>query len=113
MLWKQLSGLAAATALAVSLVHPVAAAEPVTDGQGAALHVSTVGLDLTQQADQARLKRRIAVAASKLCAEILDASSTTDPGFSDCFSRVAADARAQAELQIAAAQSRAMVATTH
>jgi UrcA family protein len=99
-----------AASLSLSLA-PLAAAAPASAPDSVALQVSTDGLDLTQQSDQARLRHRVSVAASRLCAQVTGATSLTDPGFEACFHQAAAEGRQQAEVRIAAAQGSALVAT--
>lgn len=112
MLAKRIFRIASfAASLSLSLA-PLAAAAPTGERNSVALQVSTAGLDLTQPSDQARLRHRVSVAASKLCAQVTGAASLTDPGFETCFHQAAAEGRQQAEMRIAAAQGNAMVATT-
>jgi UrcA family protein len=99
-----------AAALAIGLANPAAAATPATDSSMVELHVSTVGLDITKPADQALLRHRIAVAAAKLCAMVNDGAGLGEDSFNDCFQRTAGETRRQADAQIAALQSKAMVA---
>jgi UrcA family protein len=108
---KRILGLAGMAAwLAGGLAHPAAAMEPATDRSTVELRVSTSGLDLTKAADQALLRHRIAVAASKLCAMVNHTASLTDEGYDACFQKAAAEARRQADAQIAALQSKAIAA---
>jgi UrcA family protein len=112
MLVKRMLGIASiATVLGMSLAPAVAEA-PATGQNTVALHVNTAGLDLTQTKDQASLRHRVAVAASKLCSQVTGATSPTDPGFDACFHQANAEGRQQADIQIAAAQGGSMVATT-
>jgi len=101
--------LLAATVAALTLPAAAAPAPAATDD--VVRRVSTAGLNLTQAADRAILRHRIVVAALKVCKEVTDGDSLEQPGFRDCFQRSAAGALAQMDVQVAAARTRAMVAS--
>jgi UrcA family protein len=100
------SRLAAFISLA-AIVLP-AAAEAADQ---AAMSVSTSGVDLTNPAGQAVLSHRIAVAAHKLCAQVTTGDALSSDAYADCVGRATADGKAQLDSRIAAASTRAMVAS--
>lgn len=90
---------------------PAAAAPAQASPDEVVRRVSTAGLDLTQAADRAILRHRIDVAALNVCKEVTGDNSLEEPGFRDCFVRVASSAWTQMDVRVAAAKSRAMVAS--
>jgi UrcA family protein len=104
----------AAMALAVSAAAtlPAAAAAPDTSADIVVRNVGTAGLDLAKQADQARLRHRIAVAASKVCQEVTQGSDLASPAYTDCFLRAASDAWTELDTRVAAARSKSLVASS-
>ncbi len=97
-------------ALAAFLVPAAARADQSAVDSRSAV-VSTSGLDLATPQDQAVLRHRVAVAAHQVCEQVTQGDGMGSPGYTECFNRAKADARAQVEAQIAMANSRAMLAS--
>ena len=87
----------------------VASAEPAYGTQVAI--VSTTGMDASKPADQAILRHRIAVAAHRLCTQVTQQESLTSPAYTACVATATTDAKAQLGVQIAKANSSAMIAS--
>ncbi len=102
-----LSALAVVAAIAVPAA--ASAAQPSNDAQSAV--VSTTGLNASKQADQATLRHRIAVAANQVCGQVTQGDALTSSGYSECFGRAIADAKAQLDAQTANADDRAVIAS--
>ena len=117
LLWQSVNTLSrvslvaglAATLLAGFTQVPAIAGE-AADSPGYSLYVSTKGLDLSSKADLALLRHRIDHAASKVCEWVMDGRSATSPGFVDCFSRTASEARQQLAVKVADLRSKGVVA---
>jgi len=75
------------------------------------VNVSTSGVDITNPAGQALLTHRIAVAAHKLCDQVAEGDALSSDAYGDCVGRATADGKAQLDSRIAAASTRAMVAS--
>ncbi len=73
--------------------------------------VQTNDLNLAAQADQQTLRHRIHYAAMHVCAAVTNGPGASDTGYPDCFRVAFADGWHQAEMKIAAAEARQMVAS--
>jgi len=102
--------LLATLALAAAALPAVSqAAEPAYETHVQV--VSTAGLNLAQSPDQAILRHRIAVAAYRVCSQVVQGDPLNSPGYAECFAKATADARAQMQNQIASANTRSFIAS--
>ncbi len=100
---------AAFALVAIALPAAAKAAEPAPDQS--IVTVSTSGLDLANPAAQAMLTHRIFLAARTVCNLVTDGNALSSDAYDDCFRRATADAKSQMQTRIAAASTRAMVAS--
>jgi UrcA family protein len=110
---RRFSAGAALIAWLVCAALPATAAAPIEDAEfdTATRAVGTADLNLSSKADQAMLRHRINVAARKVCETVTAGNGIGSPGFDTCFAAAASSARRQANARIAAAESRALVAS--
>jgi UrcA family protein len=95
-----LAGAAMMTGISAATVHAAPPARPEV--------IETVrfdDLDLSSPRDRARLERRLASVASRLCAEVSSASPSPAPVDAACFRETMTAARAQVELAVARADA--------
>jgi UrcA family protein len=85
----------------------IAAAAPVTAKEAPVIEtVSYHDLDLSSARDQARLQRRIASVASRMCVEVTGATPAPAPVDWVCYRETVAAAQAEVQRAIAAAGAR-------
>jgi UrcA family protein len=88
------------------------AAAPGQDGDSVQRPVSAAGLDLSNAKDRAVLNHRVAVAAYKVCQQVMNGDASGYPLYAECMERAKADARHQVEALVAAADKKgALVAS--
>jgi UrcA family protein len=93
-----------------AIVLPVAA-EAAESADQPVVRISTSGVDITSPAGQALLTHRIVVAAHELCDQLAPGDALSSDGYGACVGRATADGKSQLESRIAAASTRAMVAS--
>jgi UrcA family protein len=102
--------LFATVALAAIVLPAAANAAESAPGQ-TVVSVSTSGMDLANPVAQAMLTHRIVLAARKVCGQDITGDVLSSDAYDICVSSAEADAKSQIKTRIAAASTRAMVAS--
>jgi UrcA family protein len=95
----------------VAIALPAAAKAAGSAPDQSIVTISTSGLNLANPAAQATLAHRIVLAAHKVCGQVTAGDALSSDAFDDCVGRATADAKSQMQSRIAAASTRAMVAS--
>ncbi len=100
------AALAAAIMMSAAATLPAKADEPVTSSRLVSLH----GLDLSAASGQQVLRHRLLVAASKVCTDGGGGADLHSAGYLECRNAAFGTAWAQAEVLVASATSRSLLA---
>jgi UrcA family protein len=101
----------ALTVAAASFALPALAAPASDAADQVTAVVKITDLNLASSADQATLRHRVRRAAVHVCAAVTNGPGASNSDFGDCYKQAFNDGWRQAEIKIAAAQTRDLVAS--